>query len=126
VVKSNPVPDSGTVASAVKTLDAIVSAPVCGPEFIGTNATPTVQLAPAAREVPHELAVNLNPALAARDRFSSETAELVFETVTVLGMLVAPTPVMGKLNWAGCNCTAPVSPPVPVRATVVGVGTELD
>jgi hypothetical protein len=79
----------------------MVNAPACAPEFTGANSTPTVQVPPAAREAPQVLEANLNPALTERARLSSDTAELVFETVTVLGRLVAPTPVMGKLNWAG-------------------------
>jgi hypothetical protein len=85
-----------------------------------------VQFPPAAREVPHVLAVNLKPSLTVKARLSNETVALVFDTVTVIGLLVEPTPVTGKLTRAGCIWTPPLSPPVPLRATVVAVGTEID
>jgi len=125
-VKSNPVPDSGTVAFAPSALDAIVSVPVCAPELIGANATLTVQFAPAASAVPQVLPVNLNPVLAVRTRLSSETDVLVFEIVTVVALLVEPTPVVGKATCAGNIWTAPVSPPVPLRATMVAVAIDVD
>ena len=124
--KSNPVPDSGTVAFAPSALEATVSEPVCAPELAGANTIPTVQFAPAASVVPHVFAANLNPVLAVSTRLSSETDELVFEIVTVIELLEEPTPVMGKLTWAGCINTAPANPPVPLRATVVAVEIEMD
>jgi hypothetical protein len=125
-VKSNPVPDSGTPALAASALEEIASEPVCAPAFAGANSTPTVQFPPAASDVPHVLAVNLKPSLAVNAKLSNETVALVFEIVTVIGLLVEPTPVTGKLTRAGCIWTPPVSPPVPLRATVVAVGTEVD
>ncbi len=48
----------------------------------------------------------------------SSAVALVFVTVTVWALLVAPTPVVEKLSCAGCNCTEPAAPPIPVRITV--------
>ena len=38
-------------------------------------------------------------------------------SVTICTLLVAPTPVVGKLNCAGCACTVPARPPAPLKST---------
>jgi len=113
MLKSNPVPDSGTVALAPSALEATVSVPVCALGFEGANTTLVVQVAPAARAVPQVLPLNLNPALAVRARLSSETAGRVFEIVTGIALLAVPTPVAGKFTCPDSICRPPVSPPVP-------------
>src|ERR1700738_2564874 len=99
--KSNPVPESGTVALAPSAVEAMVSVPVCAPGLAGANATPTVQYAPTSNAAPHVLAANWKPALAVRARLSSETVALVFVMVIVMALLVDPTPVVGKATCAG-------------------------
>ncbi len=64
---------------------------------------------------------SLNPAETAHFRSSSSTAALEFAIVKVTGLLVDPTPVVGKLTSDGVIWTAPVNPPMPLSATVAGV-----
>src|SRR5579872_4467725 len=116
-------PERDTVAAAARSLLVSVRVPFWVPALAGANDTSTVQLAPAASDDAHLLLPSLNPAETARLRLSSWTAALEFAIVTVTGSLVDPTPVMGKFTWAGVICTAPVRPPVPLRATVAGVLT---
>ena len=52
---------------------------------------------------------------------SNSTSALEFAIVTVMGLLVAPTPVRGKFTMEGVIWIAPVRPPMPLSETVAGV-----
>ena len=125
-VKSNPIPVRGTVATVANTLLARLRLPVCAPALAGANSTPTLQLAPAASDVPQVFCASVKPGDTVRARSASATAPLEFVTVTVTAVLVVPTPVTGKLTCAGSNWTAPVNPPVPLSATVAAVIAEVE
>jgi hypothetical protein len=47
-------------------------------------------------------------------------------TVTVVGLLLVPTPTAPKLITAGVASIAPTPPPVPLNDTVVGFATEVE
>lgn len=55
MVKSKPVPPSGTVLLSVSELLAIMRTPLCWPALAGANSTPAVQLAEAASVDGHVL-----------------------------------------------------------------------
>ena len=100
-VKSNPAPDKGSVASAANALDAMFNVPDNGPVLNGANAMLAVQLPAAGSDAPQVCPLSLKPALVENARLSRETVALVLEMVMVDGLLVAPTPVAGKLSCAG-------------------------
>src|SRR5579863_4629253 len=56
----------------------------------------------------------------------SEASVPELEMVMVTGVLVWPTPVVGKLMTPGSTERPGGTPPVPLRATLAGVGTEGD
>jgi hypothetical protein len=84
------------------------------------NVTPVVQLAIALSVEEQVLFTKANPGDAAKVRLVRLPAGLGLVTVTVTGLLVAPTLVAGKLTTAGCICAAPGMPPVPLSTTWVG------
>jgi hypothetical protein len=45
----------------------------------------------------------------------------MFVRVTFWVALIPPTPVVGKVRDAGCTCTEPAAPPIPVREIVAAV-----
>jgi hypothetical protein len=100
---------------------AMVMVPVWEPAVVGANATPTAQLEPGAIEDPQLLLVRLNPLVENRKRLDSATPAPEFVIVTETGLLVVPTPVVGKLTREGSACTAPVIPPMPLRTVVAGM-----
>src|SRR6202167_3531028 len=89
VVELVPVPDSATVSGLPGSLDATDRLPVAAPAAVGANLTLTVQVQPAAMEVPQVL-VWLNAPV-------TDTPETVaavvfgFDTVTVCAAVVEPT-----------------------------------
>jgi hypothetical protein len=94
-----------------------VSAPVTAPAAVGANATPTLQLAPAAIPVPHVLLTILKGALASI--FEKLSAVLpLFVTLTVFVVLVLPAVTLPKFKVLAENVTGKM--PLPVRFTACG------
>ena len=93
MVKSKPMPDSGTNAPVGSALLLTVRLPLCAPALAGANSTTAVQLAPAASV---ERAGVAHQPEARRDR-ESKAARLFtlsgLVRVTVTGLLSRPTPV---------------------------------
>jgi hypothetical protein len=94
-------PESGMPAVAAKAEDEIVSVPVTLPAVEGVKTTSTAQLAPPANEDPHVVSAIPNPVDAVIANLSSATVLLKFVSVSEIGLLVAPTPVLGKFNCCG-------------------------
>jgi hypothetical protein len=120
-----PVPLSFTTCGEPVALSAIESEAVKAPAAAGLNSTDTVQLAPAASEVPHVVAdlmneVALVPVIVSEVSVNAAVPE--FFTVTTCAAVVAPTVVEANVNEVGDNVTAgfPVATPVPLSATSCG------
>jgi len=118
---ATPVPERETVC--VPTLSATASVAVSAPEDAGLNSTETVQLAPAASEVPQVVAdftneLELVP-LTVSDVSEAEAVP-VFLTVTTWAAVVTPTVVEAKLRLVGETemAAAPAATPLPERETV--------
>jgi len=62
--KSCPAPLSATVCGLPSALSLIVNIPVLVPLAVGSKKTPTAQLAPGARALPHALSIPKSPGLA--------------------------------------------------------------
>ena len=88
---------------------------------MGANSTPAVQLAPGPSEAPQVLFASWKPAgtVSARS-FSGSDAPLLV-TVTVIGLLVAPTPMVGNERGADAAWMAAASAPVPLSVTLAAV-----
>jgi hypothetical protein len=100
IVKSNPVPESAIVWLGMS-IAATVKLPEVDSALIGANTTPTVQLAPAASVAAQVLLTRVNPAGAVSvSPFTLSTVPW-FVTVSVIGELLCPTPVVGKLIEPG-------------------------
>jgi len=115
-------PERETVAAAARLLLVRVRAPVWAPAVEGAKATPTVQLAPGSSDCPQVLVPSMNPDETTSFKSPSAIVSPEFVIVTVSGLLVVPTPVVGKVSKPGSICTAPVKPPIPLSVTVAGVG----
>jgi hypothetical protein len=100
-VKSKPIPERTTVASLLTVLLLMVRFPVCATALVGTNVTPAVQLACGSSEDPQVLFTNWKPVGTVRTRRSKLFTVPELVTVTVVELLVAPTPVVAKLIDAG-------------------------
>ena len=122
-VKSNPAPVRGTDAPVGSVEVETVREPVCWPAEVGTNSTPAVQLAPGPRAAGQVLLTSWKPAGTARARALRVVAAPVLVTVTVVGELARPTPVVAKLMAAGATWMAAASAPVPLKATVATLTT---
>ena len=123
--KSNPIPDNGTFALTASMLLAIVRFPVCCPAVAGAKATAVVQFTPGASVAAQVVLVTWNPleALSAR---SVRVTVLELVTVTICALLTVPTPVVEKLNNAGCICADPAAPPAPLNASTAGFANAVD
>src|SRR5271169_4941115 len=99
VVELVPVPDSATVSGLPGALDATDSVPLAAPLAVGANLTLTVQVPPAAMEVPQVL-VWLNGPVTLTD---AADAALVpgLDTVTVCAALADPTAVLANDSLDG-------------------------
>src|ERR1700721_2383274 len=117
-VKSNPVPVSGIVAGAPSRALETVRVPLAGPAAVGANSTPTVQLAFGASAAVQLLLTSAKPVEAATLMLESVLVGSVLVMVTLVGLLVSPTPVTGKVMEDGLNWMLPASPPVPLRGRV--------
>ena len=118
-----PVPVTATVCGEPVALSTTERLPVSAPAAVGLNSTETVQLAPAARVVPHVVAdfrneVALVPVMVSEVRVTDPVP--VFFTVTNCAAVVEPTVVEAKARLVGESETVSVcaAAPVPVRATV--------
>ncbi len=112
-----PVPVS--VAVCVPAESVTVSVPLRVPLAVGLKVTEIVQLAPAARLVPHPLLATAKSPDAETEEI--ETAELVpLDSTTFCGELVVPTVWLAKVKLVGVNVTDPDEPvpPVPVSDAV--------
>ena len=102
VVDVTPVPDSATVIGPPGALVLMVSVPVRAPPLVGANFTLTVQVPPAAMEVPQVL-VWLNAPVTLTD--DTDAALLPgFETVTVCAELVDPEATSPNDRLVGDAC----------------------
>ena len=107
-----PVPDSATVSGLPGALHGTDRVPLAAPLAVGANLTLTVQVPPAAMEVPQVL-VWLNAPVTD----TPETvAAVVFglETVTVCAALVEPTVVLANDRLVGDAVSGELVPPPPV------------
>jgi len=98
--------------------------PVCAPALVGAKTTPAVQPVCGAREDPQVLFTTWKPAGAARTRLLKLSAVPELLTVTVVGLLVAPTPVVAKLMVEGDTWIAAATAPVPLNRTLAGVAGD--
>ena len=80
---------------------AIDSAPVTAPAATGEKTTFATQFAPAASDAPHVVFATLKPADAVSTRLPSASESLVLVSVTAMGLLLVPTPVVGNATCAG-------------------------
>ena len=125
-VKSNPEPVSGIVAGALSMALETVRVPLAGPAAVGSNSTPTVQLVFGASAAIHALLTTSKPVEAATLMPESMLVGSVLVMVTMVGLLVSPTPVTGKAIEDGLNWMLPVSPPVPLRETVADAIADVE
>lgn len=125
VAEVAPVPVRATVCGVPVALSAIDRLAFNAPVAAGLNATETVQMAPAASDVPQVVAdlrneVGFVPVMVSEDRVTVPVP--VFLMVTSWAAVVVPTLVEAKVSEVGESETVKVGPaaPVPVRATVCG------
>ena len=125
-MKSNPIPLSGIDAPVVTVLLVTVRLPICAPAAVGANSTPAVQLNPGPSVAAQVLFTSWNPdgTASARPLRLVTVPELV--TVTVVELLVWPTPVVAKLIVAGVTPIPAETAPVPLSVTLAGVAIEAD
>jgi hypothetical protein len=98
-VKSSPEPERATVCRLALALSATLSVPERLPAAVGVNFTLMVQLALPASELPQLSVCAKSPLVLILEMVS--TALLVFVSVTVCAVLVAPTSTLEKLRLAG-------------------------
>src|SRR6185503_10058317 len=123
-VSTRPLPVRAT-ASGLPALLAMVSVPVRPPPADGAKATPTVQLAPAARLAPQPLDWIANSALVLVMPVSVVVAVPGLLTVTVCAALVMPTVTVPKSRLAGADAIAgPEIVPLPERGTATSPPNE--
>jgi hypothetical protein len=77
----------------VNTLSLTVRLPLCGPAMVGANSTTAVQLAPAASVEVQVVLTSRKPVEAARVRLRRLVTGSGLVMVTMLALLVRPTPV---------------------------------
>lgn len=113
-VKSKPVPWSGTEAALARVEEAKVMLPVCGPADVGVKDRDAEHRAPGASLVPQVLPTSRNPAGTEIARLFS--VSVVPELVILIeeGLLVWPTPVVGKLSVPGVIWIPPALAPEPL------------
>ena len=123
VIGVTPVPLSVVVNGLPRPVYATERLPVCAPVVVGLKVTLTVQVALAARELPHAFvsakgaAVEmLSPAIAVLEEFF---------TVTVDAALAVPSPTEPKLWDAGEIVTGAAPVPVSVMVWVAGVALSV-
>jgi len=124
-VKSNPVPESATVAGVATAEELTVSAPDEAPPELGWKTTEAVQFAPAARLPVQVFCAMLNGALAASESDPiSYPLELV--TVTACAVLDCPAATTAKAICDGFVARPVESCPDPFNCTVAGATPEVD
>lgn len=102
-----------------------VRLPVWAPALVGTNSTPAVQLDPGASAAAQVSFTSSNPAGAARVRPLRVVAIPLLVMVTVVVLLVWPTPIgVRKSMLDGVTSIAAALAPVPLRITVAGIAME--
>lgn len=101
--KSKPIPESASGVPAGSTLSLTVSVPLCVPALAGANSRATVQLAPTPSVVPQVPGIFRKPVEATIVRFCRLFTLSGLVIVTVLALLVKPTPVCAKVNGLGWN-----------------------
>ena len=119
-----PVPESVALSGLLDALVRKVKDAVLAPSAVGVKVTLTMQLLPAARLAPHGLLeMAKSPAFApVSEIFVIVTADgPVFVNVTVLALLVIPSPVLGNVKLVGLRLTANAGTPVPVSAALLGL-----
>jgi hypothetical protein len=94
-----PVPDSDTVSAGLVALLLTVSVPVRAPEAVGVKVTLTVQLAPAAIDVPQVLVCAKSPLVVTEDTDAAAFPE--FDKVTDCAPLVVLTVWLAKVSEPG-------------------------
>ena len=116
-----PVPPRLTFCGLFEALSVKVSVPVAAPAAVGVNVTPTAQLAPAARLVPHVLLeIAKGPLISTLEIVRVVLWRLV--RVTVTGALVVFTATVPKFNELADRVTGELELlPVPLRLTVCGL-----
>jgi len=117
-VKSKPMPLSGTVTLVASVEVVTEREPDCAPPSVGANSTPAVQLKPGPSAAAQVLLTSWKPAGTARVRLLKVVMVPVLVTVTVVGLLARPTPVVGNLMVAGATWMATAAAPVPLSDTV--------
>jgi len=130
VVAATPVPARATVCGVPVALSATDSVAFNAPAAAGLNSTETVQLAPAASDVPQVVAdlrkeVGFVPVTVSEESVTAPVP--VFLTVTTWAAVVKPSVVEAKVNVVGESETVKVgaAAPVPESATVCGVPVAL-
>jgi len=104
-------------------LSAMLKVAFRAPTAAASCATRIVQLAPAARELPHPLARRKEVGLVPVNVMAVKLSALVpaFFTVTAWAAVVVPTRVDANVRVAGLSVTVGAAVPVPLIATVCGV-----
>ena len=120
-----PVPDRATVRGLLLDVSETVSVPAREPDAVGLNVTLIVQLAEAARLLPHVLlAIKKSPWFVPVVAMLLIVIEalLPFFRVAVCDPLVEPTLTLPKENDVGLILTTPAPPvPNPERVTFCGL-----
>src|SRR5262245_177849 len=115
---TTPVPLSATASGLAGALLATLSAPVRAPPADGENATPTLQVAPAARLPPHVLDWTVNSPLVLVMPLSVVVAVPGLLSVMVCVALGIPAVTVPKSRLDGAAASAgPETVPVPARGT---------
>jgi hypothetical protein len=116
------VPVRATEAGVLVPLLATTSVPVEAAAAVGLNSTETVQVAAAARLVPHVVA-DLRKGADTVSEVRVTAPVPVFLTVTICAAVVVPTFTVAKVREVGERDRVRVvaALPVPVRATEAGV-----
>jgi hypothetical protein len=125
-VKSNPVPWSGTDAPVGSVVVVTARKPVCAPAAVGANTTPVVQLNPGPSVAAQVLLASWKLAGTPNATLVRAVRLPVLVTVTVVGLLVWPTPIVGKLTVAGVTWMAAATDPVPLNPTVAELAIVAD
>jgi len=120
-----PVPVNVTFCGEPAALSAMLRVPVSVPVAVGLKLTEMVQVAAAARVVPH-VVVSLNELALAPLRVIPPVVTVkadvpVFFSVTTWAALVEPTVVLAKVSVAGVRvAVGGAAAPVPVKGTFCG------
>jgi len=118
-------PESDTCVVVARVELETVRLPACWPALDGEKAICAAQLAPTASAEGHVVEATWNW-LEVESVSPASVRVPLLVSMTFCAALVPPTPVAAKERDAGCACTEPAAPPIPVREAVAAMTNAVE